>query len=121
MYRVRDSAITVAGALRLGPVACCVRRDDCAAQPLFCQRRIAGYCVPCSLVAPHHPTPPLRVPPRLVDDVPDDGLDVPLRLEKMANEVTYQRLRAALTVRPGCPQEFWWPGLLACGRFLLLR
>ncbi len=34
-----------------------------------------------------------------VDDVPDEGLDVPLRLEKMANEVTYQRLKAALSVR----------------------
>lgn len=33
-----------------------------------------------------------------VDEVPDDGLDVPLRLEKMANEVTYKRLRAALMV-----------------------
>ncbi|PRW39069.1 DNA-binding SMUBP-2 isoform B [Chlorella sorokiniana] len=32
-----------------------------------------------------------------VDEVPDEGLDVPLRLEKMANQVTYQRLRAALT------------------------
>ncbi|KAI7837886.1 hypothetical protein COHA_008373 [Chlorella ohadii] len=31
-----------------------------------------------------------------VDEVPDEGLDVPLRLEKMANQVTYQRLRAAL-------------------------
>ncbi|KAL4427329.1 hypothetical protein ABPG77_003238 [Micractinium sp. CCAP 211/92] len=36
-----------------------------------------------------------------VDDVPDEGLDVPLRLEKMANEVTYQRLRAALTCLGG--------------------
>eukprot|EP00887_Chlorella_sp_A99_P002446 scaffold10.g2446.t1 len=32
-----------------------------------------------------------------VDELPEDGgLDVPLRLEKLANEVTYQRLRAAL-------------------------
>ena len=28
---------------------------------------------------------------------PEGGLGVPLRLEKMANEVTYTRLRAALT------------------------
>ena len=33
-----------------------------------------------------------------VDEVPEEGLDVPLRLEKMANEVTYKRLKAALTV-----------------------
>lgn len=37
-----------------------------------------------------------------MDEVPEEGLDVPLRLEKMANQVTYQRLRAALTVG-GCP------------------
>jgi hypothetical protein len=34
-----------------------------------------------------------------VEEVPEEGLDVPLRLEKMANEVTYRRLKAALTVR----------------------
>ena len=34
-----------------------------------------------------------------VDDLPEDGgLDVPLRLEKLANEVTYRRLKAALQV-----------------------
>lgn len=31
-----------------------------------------------------------------VDDVPEDGLDVPLKLEKLANKVTYDRLRKAL-------------------------
>lgn len=31
-----------------------------------------------------------------VDDVPDDGLDVPLKLEKLANEVTFDRLQTAL-------------------------
>lgn len=34
-----------------------------------------------------------------MDEVPDEGLDVPLRLEKLANEVTHRRLRAALSVR----------------------
>lgn len=32
-----------------------------------------------------------------VDDAPDEGLDVPLRLEKLANEVTYKRLKDTLT------------------------
>ncbi|KXZ43249.1 hypothetical protein GPECTOR_96g715 [Gonium pectorale] len=31
-----------------------------------------------------------------VDEAPEDGLDQPLRLDKLANEVTYQRLRATL-------------------------
>ncbi len=31
-----------------------------------------------------------------VDDYPDEGLDVPLKLEKLANEVTYDRLKFAL-------------------------
>jgi len=31
-----------------------------------------------------------------VDDYPEDGLDVPLKLEKLANEVTYDRLKLAL-------------------------
>ncbi|KAG2432839.1 hypothetical protein HXX76_008572 [Chlamydomonas incerta] len=31
-----------------------------------------------------------------VDEAPEDGLDQPLRLEKLANEVTYQRLRGTL-------------------------
>jgi hypothetical protein len=31
-----------------------------------------------------------------VDDVPEDGLDSPLRLEKLANEVTYRRLKDTL-------------------------
>lgn len=31
-----------------------------------------------------------------VDDYPDEGLDVPLKLEKLANEVTYERLKLAL-------------------------
>lgn len=31
-----------------------------------------------------------------VDDPPDEGLDVPLKLEKLANEVTYARLKAAI-------------------------
>lgn len=31
-----------------------------------------------------------------VDDVPDEGLDIPLRLDKLANEVTYQRLKETL-------------------------
>ena len=34
-----------------------------------------------------------------MEEVPEEGLDVPLRLEKMANEVTYKRLKHALTVR----------------------
>ncbi|MCO5594805.1 hypothetical protein L7F22_048839 [Adiantum nelumboides] len=33
-----------------------------------------------------------------VDDVPDDGLNSPLRLEKVANEVTYRRLKDTLIV-----------------------
>ncbi|KAL2651637.1 hypothetical protein R1flu_019765 [Riccia fluitans] len=32
-----------------------------------------------------------------VDDVPEDGLNSPLRLEKLANEVTYKRLMETLT------------------------
>lgn len=36
-----------------------------------------------------------------VDDVPDNGLDVPLRLEKLANKVTYTRMNAALQVQGG--------------------
>ena len=35
-----------------------------------------------------------------VDEVPDSGLEVPLRLEKLANTVTYNRMKAALSV--------WW-------------
>lgn len=35
-----------------------------------------------------------------VDEVPDSGLEVPLRLEKLANTVTYDRMKAALSV--------WW-------------
>ncbi len=31
-----------------------------------------------------------------MEEVPDEGLDVPLRLEKLANTVTHQRLKAAL-------------------------
>ena len=31
-----------------------------------------------------------------VDDPPDEGLEVPLKLEKLANEVTYARLKAAM-------------------------
>ena len=31
-----------------------------------------------------------------VDEVPEDGMDVPLRLVKLANEVTYQRMRDTL-------------------------
>ncbi|GAB4814237.1 hypothetical protein N2152v2_001283 [Parachlorella kessleri] len=31
-----------------------------------------------------------------VEEMPDEGLDVPLRLEKLANTVTHQRLKAAL-------------------------
>ncbi|KAG7670496.1 hypothetical protein KSW81_003059 [Nannochloris sp. 'desiccata'] len=31
-----------------------------------------------------------------VDDYPDEGLDVPLKIEKLANEVTYDRLKMAL-------------------------
>ena len=31
-----------------------------------------------------------------VEDVPDEGLDVPLRLDKLANEVTYKRLKETL-------------------------
>ncbi|PNH09678.1 DNA-binding protein SMUBP-2 [Tetrabaena socialis] len=31
-----------------------------------------------------------------IDEAPDEGLDQPLRLEKLANEVTYQRLRGTL-------------------------
>lgn len=33
-----------------------------------------------------------------VDDVPEDGLNSPLRLEKVANEVTYRRLKDTLTL-----------------------
>ncbi|KAL4856486.1 DNA-binding protein SMUBP-2 [Chlorella vulgaris] len=40
-----------------------------------------------------------------VDEVPEEGLDVPLRIEKMANEVTYQRLKAALTSLSGEAQR----------------
>ncbi|GIL72076.1 hypothetical protein Vretimale_514 [Volvox reticuliferus] len=33
-----------------------------------------------------------------VDETPEDGLDQPLRLDKLANEVTYQRMRGTLDV-----------------------
>lgn len=33
-----------------------------------------------------------------VEEMPDEGLDVPLRLEKLANEITYGRLKSALQV-----------------------
>lgn len=67
----------------------------------------------CLLTAgPQHPfllrscnTQPERHPTPAVDEVPDEGLDVPLRLEKMANQVTYQRLRAALAVGVLLPLE----------------
>lgn len=56
-----------------------------------------------------------------VDDYPDEGMDQPLRLEKLANEVTYNRCKLALErignpstssgaatdAHPGCP-------LIAC-------
>ncbi|GBG66020.1 hypothetical protein CBR_g55000 [Chara braunii] len=32
-----------------------------------------------------------------MDDVPEEGLDAPLRMEKLANEVTYRRLKDTLT------------------------
>lgn len=42
----------------------------------------------------------LSAPPA-VEDVPEEGLDVPLRLEKLANTVTHQRLKAALGALSG--------------------
>ena len=56
-----------------------------------------GYPIPTHNHKPYFVT--LAPPPRhrcAVDEVPDEGLDVPLRLERMANEVTYCRLRATL-------------------------
>lgn len=38
-----------------------------------------------------------------VDDVPEEGLDAPLRVEKLANDVTYKRLK----VCSGTPGEPW--------------
>ncbi|KAK9808936.1 hypothetical protein WJX72_006613 [[Myrmecia] bisecta] len=41
-----------------------------------------------------------------VEEAPDDGLDQPLRLEKLANEVTYKRLKETLqTLARGVHQE----------------
>ena len=38
-----------------------------------------------------------------VDDMPEEGLEQPLRLEKLANEVTYKRLRATLQLLAAPP------------------
>lgn len=59
----------------------------------------------CARAAAHPPMhPPARrsAPPKpTVEEVPDEGLDVPLRLEKLANTVTHNRLKAALAALGG--------------------
>ena len=89
-HRVRGNAITVAGQ------TWCSIPD----RPMGIAM---GAPLPCLFPLPQ---PIVTIPPIMpscvaVDEVPEEGLDVPLRLEKMANQVTYQRLRAALTVG-GC-------------------
>jgi ATP-dependent RNA/DNA helicase IGHMBP2 len=49
-----------------------------------------------------------------LDDAPDEGLDQPLRLDRLANEVTYRRLRETLQAlgKGGLPGSAGPAGLL---------
>jgi hypothetical protein len=90
VYRVRDAAITVAGvlvsAVHCASLQCAAECDSPVCRHDFA--RLVNIKPSCF----HHSA-------AAVDEVPEEGLDVPLRLEKMANDVTYKRLKAALTVR----------------------
>ena len=117
VYRVRDTAITVAGEQApptspapLRSLACMHAVDLLASWPtrpaavLPPLPKLAFlFVVPTFLLShtlPSCPPPCLPMPAMpAVEEVPEEGLDVPLRLEKMANEVTYKRLKYALTVR----------------------